>query len=187
MKIISKNKEIRYEQVTTDNMDLAFNIQKNEWKDNPDKENFLDKAINAKKDYVSFIAYYNNVPIGITGVYTENIYKESIWLDWFCVVPEFRNRGFGKQILEDTIDYVRDLRDFLYFRIETTYWKGRPAVSLYDKIMQIKEKYTLENDNKNNPTLIYTYCFTEKCELWNNRYLGLNNYYGRLKNENIFS
>lgn len=49
MKIISKNKEIRYEQVTTDNMDLAFNIQKNEWKDNPDKENFLDKAINAKK------------------------------------------------------------------------------------------------------------------------------------------
>ena len=46
MKIISKNKEIRYEQVTTDNMDLAFNIQKNEWKDNPDKENFLDKAIN---------------------------------------------------------------------------------------------------------------------------------------------
>lgn len=107
MKIISKNKEIRYEQVTTDNMDLAFNIQKNEWKDNPDKENFLDKAINAKKDYVSFIAYYNNVPIGITGVYTENIDKESIWLDWFCVVPEFRNRGFGKQILEDTIDKVK--------------------------------------------------------------------------------
>jgi len=183
LKIISKNKEIRYEQVTTDNMDLAFNIQKNEWKDNPDKENFLDKAIND----VSFIAYYNNVPIEITGVYTENIDKESIWLDWFCVVPEFRNRGFGKQILEDTIDYVRDLREFLYFRVETTYWKGRPAVSLYDKIMQIKEKYTLENDNKNNPTLIYTYCFTGKCELWNNRYLGLNNYYGRLKKENIFS
>lgn len=187
MKIISKNKEIRYEQVTTDNMDLAFNIQKNEWKDNPDKENFLDKAINAKTDYVSFIAYYYNVPIGITGVYTENIDKESIWLDWFCVVPEFRNRGFGKQILEETIDYVRDLREFLYFRIETIYWKDRPAVSLYDKIMQIKEKYTLENDNKNNPTLIYTYCFTGKCELWNNRYLGLNNYYGRLKKENIFS
>ena len=92
MKIISKNKEIRYEQVTTDNMDLAFNIQKNEWKDNPDKENFLDKAINAKKDYVSFIAYYNNVPIGITGVYTENIDKEC-----GCHTDLLR-AGFGPQV-----------------------------------------------------------------------------------------
>ena len=182
MEMISKNKEIKYIQVTNENLEIAYNIQKEQWKDSPDKENFIRKADNPSRDYVAFIAYYKDIPIGITGVYTEEIDKDSIWLDWFCIIPEYREKGFGEQILRDTIEYARGLGTFLYFRAETTYWKGRPAVSLYDKIMNIKEEYTVE-ENDTGATLIYTYNFTEKSELWNNRYLGLNDYYVKLGNE----
>ena len=178
----SKNKELKYIQITNENLDIAYNIQKNEWKNEPDKQNFIDKANNAKEDYVSFIVYYKDIPIGITGVYTEEIDKDSIWLDWFCVVPEYRKMGFGEQILRDTIEYARRLRNFLYFRVETDYCEARPAISLYDKVMNVKEEYTIE-ENQTDVTLIYTYNFTEKSELWNNRYLGLNDYYSNLKNE----
>lgn len=181
--MVSANKELKYIQVTNENLDIAYNIQKNEWKDNPDKQNFIDKANKFKEDYTAFIAYYKDIPIGITGVYTEEIDKDSIWLDWFCVVPEYRKMGFGEQILRDTIEYAKKIGKFLYFRAETNYWKGRPAVSLYDKVMNVKEVYTAENKNAEKPTLIYTYNFTEKSELWNNRFLGLNDYYSNLKNE----
>lgn len=173
-----ENKEIRYIQVTNENLDIAYNIQKNEWKDYPDKQNFIDKANKTEEDYISFIVYYKDTPIGITGVYTEDIDKDSIWLDWFCVVPEYRKMGFGEQILRDTIEYARQLGTFLYFRVETDYFEGRPAISLYDKVMNVKEKYTIEK-NHTDITLIYTYNFTEKSELWNNKYLGLNDYYDK--------
>lgn len=183
MEMTSKNKEIRYIQLTNENLEIAYNIQKEQWDDFPDKQNFINKANNPQKDYISFIAYYNDMPIGITGVYTEPIDKDSIWLDWFCVVPEYRKMGFGEQILVDTIEYAREIGKFLYFRVETNYWKGRPAVVLYDKVMSVKELYTAENKNADKPTLIYTYNFTDKCELWNNRYLGLNEYYDNLESE----
>lgn len=173
----SENKDLKYIQVTKENLEIAYNIQKNQWKDTPDKQNFIDKSNKVKEDYIAFIVYYKNIPIGITGVYTEKIDKDSIWLDWFCVVPEYRKMGFGEQILRDTIKYAKGLGKFLYFRAETTYWKGRPAVLLYDKVMNEKEIYTLENKNTEKPTLIYTYNFTDKSELWNNRHLGLNDYY----------
>lgn len=77
----SSNKEIKYKQVINENIDIAYDIQKNVWKEEPDKQNFIEKANNAKDDYIAFIAYYKEIPIGITGVYTEDIDKNSIWLD----------------------------------------------------------------------------------------------------------
>lgn len=174
----SSNKEIKYIQVIKENLEIAYDIQKNVWKEEPDKKNFIEKSNNPKDDNIAFIVYYKNLPIGITGVYTEDIEKDSIWLDWFCVKEEYRNREFGEQILLDTIKYAKYLGRFLYFRVETTYWEDRPAVTLYDKIMPLKEYYTAENSEN---TLIYTYNFTDKKELWNNKYLDLNNYYNKLK------
>lgn len=175
------NKNLKYIQVTKKDLEVAYNIQKNVWKEEPDKQNFITKANNPKDDNIAFIVYYKNIPIGITGVYTEDIEKDSIWLDWFCVKEEYRNRGFGEQILLDTIEYAKNLGRFLYFRVETTYWEDRPAISLYDKIMPIKEKYTKEDTKEYcRNILIYTYNFTDKTELWSNRYLGLNNYYTKL-------
>lgn len=71
------------------------------------------------------------------------------------------------------------------FRVETTYYENRPALFLYDKIMELKENYTIEDtENDKTETLIYSYSLNGKLDLWNNRYLGLREYYDNLKEEN---
>ena len=178
IKMKNTSNKLKYTVVNKENIDIAYNIQKEVWKENPDYNNFVEKAINTSKDNVSFIVYNEENPIGITGVYVDKKYNDSIWLDWFCILPKYRQKGFGKQVLIDTIEYARALNNFLYFRIETTYWKDRPALILYDKIMPFKEKYTAEDtDTYSYNRLIYTYNYTNKKEMWNNRFLGLNDYY----------
>ena len=55
---------------------------------------------------------------------------------------------------------------------------------LYDKIMELKENYTIEDTkNKKNNTLIYTYALDGDLEPWNNKYLGLREYYDNLINK----
>ncbi len=180
--MISTNNAIKYIKVNKENFEIAYNIQKNIWLETPDYENFINKAEKSSDENIAFIAYYNKAPIGITGLYVEDIDPKSIWLDWFGIKEEYRKKGFGKQILLDTIQYAKELHKFLYFRVETTYWNGRPAIALYDKIMPLKEKYTIEDTKSHiSNTLIYTYNFTEKKELWNNRYLGLSDYYNSRK------
>lgn len=169
---------LKYQKVTNDNWEIAFNIQKILWPNTPDYNNFIDKSNNSKDDYISFIVYNNNTPVGITGFYVENIDKKTIWLDWFGILPEFRNQGLGKKVLINTINYCKKLNKFEYFRAETTFWEGRPAISLYDDVMHFKEHYTIEGQNN---SLIYTFSFNGEKELWNNRYLDLNQYYGQLK------
>ena len=49
---------------------------------------------------------------------------------------------------------------------------------LYDKIMQLKENYTVEDTEEyKNDFVIYSYCLKGSLEPWNNKYLGLKNYY----------
>lgn len=176
---MSKN-ELKYVKVTQNNFDIAFNIQKEIWPHEPDYNNFLNKAKSCSDDNISFIVYLNDNPIGITGVFTEDIDNESIWLDWYGVLPQYRKNGLGKQILLDTINYCKNLGRYEYLRLDTTFWDGRPAIALYDKIMTFKEEYTAEDGDECNNWLIYTYSLHGKREPWNNRNLRLKEYYNKL-------
>lgn len=175
------SKQIKYQKVNKENFQTAYNIQKQIWEDEPDYENFKNKSQSNADDNISWIVSYNDLPIGITGVFTEDFDKKTIWLDWYGVLPEYRNKGFGKKILLDTIDYCKKLNKYEYLRLDTTYWDGRPAISLYDKVMSFKEKYTIEDKEKSHNWWIYTYSLKGKKELWNNRYIGLSRYYDKCK------
>lgn len=175
---MKNSKELKYEQVTLENIEIAFQIQKEIWPDDPDYNDFLDKANHSKDDNVSWLVYYEHHPIGITGVYVEDIDNETIWLDWYGILPKYRQKGLGKKILIDTIEYCKNLNKYQYFRLDTTYYENRPALFLYDKIMDLKEEYTVEDtEKKKNNFLIYTYVLNGKLKPWNNRYLGLRAYY----------
>lgn len=179
--MINIENKIKYIKVDKYNYEIAYNIQKQIWKDEPDLENFKSKANSNSSNNVSWIVLFNDEPIGITGVYTEDFDEETIWLDWYGVLPKYRKQGLGKKILLDTIEYCRRLNKYEYFRLDTTYWYGKPAISLYDSVMTFKEKYTAEDEKVSHNWWIYTYSLKGKKDLWNNRYIGLSEYYNELK------
>lgn len=173
---------LRYELLNKYNLDIAFRIQKETWVDDPDYEDLYDKATNTKDDNCFFLVYDKGDLIGITGVDVYREYKDTIWLDWFTILPEYRRKGYGRKVLLDTIEYCKSLDRYKAFRVETTYYESRPALFLYDKVMQTKENYTIEDtDTEKQNTLIYSYSLKGDLELWNNRYLGLKEYYDNCK------
>ena len=173
---------LKYIPVNLENLDLAYKIQKEQWSDDPDYNDLYDKAINTTDDNIEFLVYSDETLIGITGVDVIEKFKDSIWLDWFTILPEYRRKGFGKKVLLDTIEYCKKLNKYSNFRIDTTYYEDRPALFLYDKTMDLREDYTKEDTNEyKNEFLIYTKGLNGKPEPWNNRYLGLKSYYDACK------
>ena len=182
IEMIDTENILKYIKVNNENFEIAYNIQKQIWTDEPDYNNFQNKVKSIKEDNISWIVFYDKYPIGITGVFTEIFDSETIWLDWFGILPEYRNKGFGKKVLSDTINYCKKLGQYEYLRLDTTYWEGRPAIYLYDRVMTFKEKYTAEDIEVSNNWWIYTYSLKGNNEFWNNKFLGLSKYYNTLKN-----
>ena len=85
---------------------------------------------------------------------------------------------YGLEYVELNLDNI----DIAYKIQKETWPKDPDYEDLYDKVMQLKEKYTLEDTktSKTN-TLIYSYSLNGKLDLWNNRYLGLREYYDSMK------
>ena len=176
----SSNVKIKYVRLDESNFEQAYQIQKLIWPDDPDYQCFYDKATELSTYDTCFLVYLGSDLIGLTGTYIEDFDSETIWLDWYGILPEYRGNGYGETILLDTIGYCQSFEIFDYFRLDTTYWEGRPAIRLYDKIMDMKERYTREDtDEVDHHYLIYTYNLkrTTYTKPWNNRFIGLVDYY----------
>ena len=176
----SSDKNIEYVKLDSYNFEHAYQVQKLIWDDDPDYQCFYNKAMNPSIYDTCFLVYLGADLIGITGTYIEDFDTESIWLDWFGILPEYRGNGYGETILLDTIRYCQSFDKFAYFRLDTTYWEDRPAIGLYDKVMDLKEKYTREDTEEiDHHYLIYTYNLkrTNYTKPWNNRFIGLVDYY----------
>lgn len=178
---MKSNYSLKYEILNNENLDIAYEIQKKIWPEDPDYEDLYDKVLHTEDDNCFFLVYDNDNLIGITGVGVNNKYPSTIWLDWFAVLPMYRRKGYGEKILLDVIAYCKSLKRFKDFRLDTTYYENRPALFLYDKIMHLREEYTIEDtENCKNNYIIYSYALDGELEPWNNRYIGLNEYYDNL-------
>ena len=163
--------------VTKDNLLLAYKVQKEIFPDSPDYL-FLKKA--AKSDDVAlnhYLAYENGRVVGITGVYHEDIDKDSIWLSWFGVLPNERSKGYGRKILKET-ERICKTMPFKYFRCYTSSSYNASALPLYESFYTISEKYENDDDETyDKTTIIYSYSLTnDKVPYWNNKYLGIKEY-----------
>lgn len=169
---------LKYVKVDKNNFSIAYELQSQIWPEDPDYEGLYDRAIHPSPENCSFLVYDKEKLIGITGTDFYSEYPDTIWMDWFAVLPEYRCQGYGKKILLDTINFCKNLNKYNYFRLDTTKYESIPALHLYDKIMHYKEEYTKEDtEERKNEFLIYTYSFTDHLEPWNNRHLGLRKYY----------
>ena len=67
------------------------------------------KLYGAMSVYRYWVALNENGDIiGTTGLYSEkDDFHEAIWLSWFCVDPDVRGQGIGKQLIEFSIEMAR--------------------------------------------------------------------------------
>lgn len=172
--------KLNYIQITNDNLMLAVKTQMSIFPEESALEHYkwsINKNVEYEKNY---LVYDKEKIIGITGTYSnEKIEKtNSIWLGWFGVLKEYRQRGYATIMLKDTIYMAKELAKkypIKYFRLYTDKEDNKISLKLYDKVMDIKEYYNNKNDlNYNGNCVIYSKSLTnEKTSYWNNKFLNL--------------
>lgn len=177
-------KGLNFVQVDPINLYQALLVQQQIWPNNPVDADYLNK-VNDPNDSTnaSWLAYWRNNLIGLTGVYTfdpdESGYDggNSIWMDWFGILPEYRGAYYGENILKATITYAKRLQLFKYFRLDTADFDERRSTKLYNKVMQLREDYTAEPMPAGHRGLIYSYSLDDSpIKPWNNQLLDLARY-----------
>lgn len=171
---------LKYIEITKDNIDFATKIQLDIFPEESAYEHFLE-TIEKNEDYEKyFLVYKDDNVIGITGLYSNEDLKQtnSIWLGWFGVLEKYRNNGYGKRILLDTINMANKLSKtypIKYFRLYTSERDNKAAQPLYQEVMDLKEYYKNDNDiNYDDTCLIYTKSLNNNnVKKWNNRFLNL--------------
>ena len=178
----SQTGELTYEKVDFNNLPVLLDIYHQVWPQKTPHPDYLEKPKYPEDNTnVSWIIHHGDDVIGIVGVYNfdsdEPGYDqgESIWMDHFAILPEFRRRGFGRQVLLDVINYCRNLQHFKFYRLDTVYYDRRPALFLYDDVMELREEYTAEDSpSKKQHYLIYSYSLDgSPIKPWNNHFLAL--------------
>ena len=178
----SQTGELTYKKIDTNNLQTALAIQHRIWPTEDVDKDYVEKTLYLEDpSNVSWLVYHDDVLIGLTGVFAfdpdEPGYDqgESIWMDWFAILPEFRRQHFGRQVLLDTIEYARQLQKYKYFRLDTTYFPNRPALTLYDHVMPLREEYTAEDTPDHKQGFLIYSCSLDGSPVkpWNNQYCGI--------------
>lgn len=170
--------------MTQETLSIALELRREGWPHEEIKSDDYYFAEAKELDTIDrvWLVYYGEELIGLTGIYVfdedesgwDN--SESVWMDWFMIKTEYRRQGFGKQVLLDTIQYCRELGRFKFFRLDTTFWEGRPALKSYDKIMEFSERYNAEvpDTKEGEYYLIYSLALHgDKMKPWGNQLLNL--------------
>lgn len=166
----SVNEEIKYAEITLENI---VHATQTEMRIFPDMCGFLSYYNAFKKGAPYYLVRYRGQTAGITGLYEDDRLgeKNTVWLGWYGLLPEFRGLGLGRTVLCDTIAEAKR-RGYDTFRLYTSVKRCSAACALYDKVMDAGEDYTLEE-----PELmrrVYSKSLTDKkVEPWNDRYLYL--------------
>ncbi len=138
-----------------------------------DRDLFMEKTGLVYPDHHVryWLAEVNGEYTGITGLYYYDDDPDTVWLGWFGILPEHRRHGYGRTLLEKTLEMART-EGFGHLRLYTDYGDNHNAVLLYEQEGFIGERYTaetLEYDCR-----IYSKCLGEGGTiLWNDRFLDL--------------
>ena len=126
---------------------------------------------------VTYLIKHFNKPIGIIGLYELKQYPNTIWLNWFGILPKYRNRGFGTHALFMIINLARKFGR-KEFRLVTYKIWNHQAQHIYQKTMQRAEPYTNKDDwqyaIKYGKPMIFSSSLVDKTvSKWNNKYVDL--------------
>lgn len=162
------------------NYKKAIEIQKEIFPDEDGTLNILaslDRDLFMKKtgmfyddDYVKYyIAFINDEPIGITGIYRFQLDKA--WLAWFGILPIHEHKGYGEKLLRETMKMAKE-QGYTTLRLYTDKVKNAKAIRLYEKLGFVGEKYSAEKVDYD--CWIYSInLYNDKVTLWDNKNLNL--------------
>ena len=121
-----------------------------------------------------YLMYVNDEVVGISGLYQIPDFSDEIWLGCFGIDKSYRRKGYGKKLLNWTIEKAKKM-NMKVLRLYTDFNDNANAVKLYEKIGFIGEKYLAEDLNYD--CRIYTLPLEgTSFDLWNNRYAGVLEY-----------
>ena len=164
------------------NIDIAIKIQRDIFPLENGSEDLKEALANTCPPHQFLQKYWlakdNDKYVGICGLYAYNFAPKDAWLGWFGVIPNERRKGFGAQILSDTMQ-IATIWGFDTLRLYTDEKEYHMAIQLYEKIGMIREIYDNPEDVhfKIGNTLIFSKSLiNEKTTLWNNKNLFLNSH-----------
>lgn len=167
---------LKFIEVTYENLELAVHIQNQIFINEDGRKNYIEGITNDpyRKEFINYIVYDKDIPIGVVGLYSYHEYPNDAWLSWFGVLEEYRNRGYGSEMF-DFFENISKGKGYLSIRVYTDS-EFDSAIKLYVKKGMVQESYSnkLESKEINDETIIFSKSLTlEKVEKWNNRFLGL--------------
>lgn len=173
---MTKRSGLIFKPVTLENIIVATEIEMRFWPDSCAYNSYL-RAYNKGEPY--WIVYKDDKVVGISGIYEypELGEVETAWLGWFGVLDEYRGMGYGREILEKTIEIAKQ-RGFTKFRLYSSKREDLcpNAVPFYTKISAkyngFVEDYTLEQPEMQR--IIVSFSLNgDKINRWNNKNLHL--------------
>lgn len=170
-------KGLRFEQINKDNIKVAAKLQYNIFPDSSAYSVYKSSISGECKDfYVGYIAYIDNEPIGVSGLYEIPGYTDTVWLSWFGIKKKYRKLGYGKKILDYTIEMAKGYNK-KYLRLYTFEIWNKEAQDFYKKYMDIGEYYYNDKEHKEifdgKPKIFSISLCEEKVDLWDNRFIDI--------------
>ena len=77
-----------------------------------------------------YLAYVNHTVVGLTGIYAKK--NNECWLGWFGICPEYRRRGYATQLLDLTLEMMKNY-GYKICRLYTDTMNNQHAIQLYFK------------------------------------------------------
>lgn len=173
-KIIRK---LRYKEINKNNIKIAAKLQFEIFPTSSAYSVYKAKVTEKNKSlYLGYIAFADNEPIGVTGIYEIPEYPDTVWLSWFGVKKEYRKLGYGKQILDYTIKIAKKYNK-KYLRLYTFEIFNKETQDFYKRNMDLGEYYFNEKEHKEiyegKPKIFSKSLCGEKVDLWNNKFINI--------------
>lgn len=170
-------KQLKFEEINKDNIEVAAKLQYEIFPKSSAYSVYKAKITGKRKGlYIGYIAYMENMPVGVTGIYEIPEYTDTVWLSWFGIKKEYRKLGYGKQIFDYTIEMAKALNK-KYLRLYTFEIWNNEAQEFYKRNMDLGEYYYNEKEHKDifegKPKIFSISLCDEKVELWDNKFINI--------------
>ena len=170
-------KKLRFEEINKNNIKIAARVQYEIFPNSSAYSVYKSKIAGERKDlYIGYIAHMGNIPVGVTGIYEIPEYSDTAWLSWFGIKKEYRKLGYGKQILDYTIEKAKALNK-KYLRLYTFEIWNSESQSFYKRNMDLGEYYYNDKEHKEvfdgKPKIFSISLGSEKVGLWNNKFINI--------------